>query len=445
MNNQQNNEIPKWLEEQQHNSWQVEILIAGGFIFFFAQLPVYFKDFLFTGIMMQGGRELSSLIPIVTFGGYIFSRAILIGFAVNLTLRAIWVGFLGINFAFPKGIDYQRLNYSDFFHRRMKKGMNSVKRILQLEKLCSLSYSMAILITLMSIGIFFSLFILFYLIELFLPAGYNNPEVGFGLLFIIFMLKIGIVDELFFNLLKQWKWPARIYYPIHRILDWLTLSVLYKKEWVSLVSNSKRLIIYLIITVYFGISFLISITEMSEYSNLGFNKFLFRLEDKRDFSANRKILFSNIFESNYERNLKEDSWIDRFVINGPIVNGNILSIFIVYPKELDNELAYFMKENAAITERDSLLKSYQFQMKNKKLINKALNDIFIVQIDSINYQNLNWHYTTHPVTRQTGFNTFINIDQFARGDHSLKLDFLYLTDQDSIGHIYYYPTPFVKD
>ncbi|MBC8183736.1 hypothetical protein H8E88_21800 [candidate division KSB1 bacterium] len=31
--------IPKWIEEQQQQSWQIEILIASGFIFFLFSLP----------------------------------------------------------------------------------------------------------------------------------------------------------------------------------------------------------------------------------------------------------------------------------------------------------------------------------------------------------------------------------------------------------------------
>ena len=86
--------LPKWLEEQQHNSWQIEILIASGIIFFLLKIPEHITSYF---LQTAASTAINSSIIIIMVGGYIFSRALLIGFVVNLILRAVWLAMLGIN------------------------------------------------------------------------------------------------------------------------------------------------------------------------------------------------------------------------------------------------------------------------------------------------------------------------------------------------------------
>lgn len=439
-----NDQRPSWLKDQQHNSWQIEILISGGFVFFIAQLPEQFNSILFRAFMLQD-QELSSLIPILVFGGYIFSRAILIGFIVNLVLRALWVGFLGIDYAYPKGIDYQQLNYSSFFRQKTDRGKTLVERIINLEKITSLAYSIAILITLMSIGIFFCLLLIFGLIER-LFAAYNDPGFGMILLIFIFLTRISLLDELIFNLLKRWTWLSRLYYPVYKFLDLITLSFLYKKEWTNLISHGRRWLIYSLITVYFALAISISYTSMVEFATWGVDIPTFSLEDKRSLIKQSNDLFSNLYAESYEDYLTEESIIYRVCISGPVVKDRHLSIFVSYRHRLDDGLSFFMRRGKVETTLDSIMAfTSEDRSENQKRSLQALGEFFVVSIDSVRLEEQKWYFTTHPKTGQEGFQAFVDIDSLLPGHHELKLDYYFPVSDSTARRTNYYPMGFVKE
>lgn len=74
-------QIPQWLQDQENNSWQIELLISGGMIFTLYQLPAWInkKTALFD---IETSLEYSLIIFII--GILVVSRALLIGFTINL-------------------------------------------------------------------------------------------------------------------------------------------------------------------------------------------------------------------------------------------------------------------------------------------------------------------------------------------------------------------------
>ncbi len=81
--------MPPWLEQQQHNGWQIEILIAGGATLFLTQFPMILRDHLMDIFQIHG----NSIEPEIITG-------VLGGWILNLILWAIWLAFLGGNFFF---------------------------------------------------------------------------------------------------------------------------------------------------------------------------------------------------------------------------------------------------------------------------------------------------------------------------------------------------------
>ncbi|MEL6670192.1 MAG: hypothetical protein AAFP08_14570, partial [Bacteroidota bacterium] len=105
-------ETPKWLKSLERTSWQIEVLISGGLMFTLYSLPGSINELLYQAYL-NTGFEIT--IFVVFMAAFVVSKALLIGFGVNLFLRAIWLALLGVHFAYPKGIDYERLNYSKAF------------------------------------------------------------------------------------------------------------------------------------------------------------------------------------------------------------------------------------------------------------------------------------------------------------------------------------------
>ncbi len=407
--------FPEWLKEQQHHSWQIEILISGGFIFFLAQLPDFFKEFL---LQAAQGMELGPGIVILVAGGYMFSRALLIGFAINLIFRTLWLGFLGINFAFPKGIDYERLGYSEYFNEKIKKTPSVVTRIIDFEKICSLSYSIAILITLMSIGLFLLLSALMVLLSK-VTISIDSPLFGYSCMVLIALMILGFLDFLFFGFLKKSESVSRFYFPFYKLFGWLSLSFLYRKEWFTLISNLNRWKVYLIFLVYFSVAFLISTTEMSRYISGGIPSF--DLTEERRFADFRNS-YQILSRSRYENMLQPNDKIFNACLESEILGDGYSSIFVAYKKRFDPALAVLFEENGVEMRHDSIRKlSWNGFLKNDTLLASTLSIFFEIHIDEQIIESTDWFIQNHPKTKERGFRGYFRLDSIESGRHRLDI------------------------
>ena len=131
-------ENPDWLEKLQSNSWQIEMLIAGGVVYTLYQLPSYFKKYFIINYESVG---LTDTLVVSFFFAYTLTRLLLIGFTINLSLRAVWVAYIGIYASFPDGINENHPKDSAWY--KLKKAKQaSVRNILdRLEMACNITYS----------------------------------------------------------------------------------------------------------------------------------------------------------------------------------------------------------------------------------------------------------------------------------------------------------------
>lgn len=411
----ENNPLPKWLEDQQHQSWQIEILIASGIIFFLLQIPKYLSS-LFIEIAVS--TEINSSLIIILVGGYIFSRALLIGFIVNLVLRAIWLAMLGINFAFPDGVDYSKLNYSAYFNDRLKRSASLPDRIMSMEKLCSLSYSITILMTLMSIGLFILLSLVFIVIRKFIPF-LDAPSVGYVLIFIVFMIMLGILDVLFFGWFKKYVTLSRWYYPIHRFFSIISLSFLYRKEWMTLLSNVKKWKLYLIFAFYFVLSFVIVSNDIGTFFNSpGLLKF--------EWSESRKFLGLDtwrrkIYSERYDNLRKEGNMVFDMALESDVIKDRYLKLFVVYKYLFDDALGAILKNNG-VKDGNTIRRLPRDQyIEQDSLTAASLNEFFTVLLNDNVISKLDWSFYDHPRTGERGFVTYIDMKNMPSGKYYLEL------------------------
>ncbi|AHG90570.1 hypothetical protein J421_3033 [Gemmatirosa kalamazoonensis] len=89
-------------------AWELELLIAGAVTFALFQLPGSI-DALREQLMPKatGGWLMAVLL------GYLYTKVIvytlIAAFLLNLTLRAYWVGLVGLHSVFPRGVDWERM------------------------------------------------------------------------------------------------------------------------------------------------------------------------------------------------------------------------------------------------------------------------------------------------------------------------------------------------
>ncbi|MEM6964215.1 MAG: hypothetical protein AAF573_05570 [Bacteroidota bacterium] len=420
--------IPDWLVEQERNSWQIELLISGGFIFTLVSLPEFLRHELLDVIIHN---EEKTYIVLIFIFGVLFSRALLIGFSVNLLLRSIWVAFLGIHYAFPKGVDYSRLKYSKAFEEKLKAENNGIDRILKLEKYCSLSYSLAIIIIILSFGVALVMTIFFVLVDQFdwTDEMFNNPIIGYSGMLLVMMISFGLLDKIFFQVLKKnQKWTQR-FYPASKFISKITFTSIYRYEWFTLISNVKRWRLYLVTFSYFLLAFLLTINDLNVKDGVSAN-LKFDLFETRQY---KNLPVNNFYLQNdeYDNLLGKESFVEAVSIPSEEIHGHYLPIFITYKSYFDNSFQNFFREGIFEPQQGILKTRKEFDENGEKL-QDILRQSFLVFIDDDQIDAEQWYYRKHAITNQDGFYTRIDISDLEDGKHELNMKFVGYWEKNNV-------------
>ena len=142
---------PEHIGQYRYQSWQIEMLIAGGILYGLFTSDKVLQAFFVDNYAIT---DLTTNKIILLFGSFTITKILLIGFAANLLLRSIWLGYMGISFWFPNDINYDKLIGTKNYKETLKTKPTASERLLTLEKWCNLSFSFAVLLGLLSISLF---------------------------------------------------------------------------------------------------------------------------------------------------------------------------------------------------------------------------------------------------------------------------------------------------
>ena len=92
-NQQDLTKVPDHIRSYRYESWQIEMLIAGGILYGLFESSDVLKSYFF---QLYPILEITTNQIILLFGIYVIIKILLIGFMANLFLRAVWLGYLGI-------------------------------------------------------------------------------------------------------------------------------------------------------------------------------------------------------------------------------------------------------------------------------------------------------------------------------------------------------------
>ena len=407
----------------QKDSWQLEVFISGGIVFWLFAVTDDFQALFFEIYPLS---FFTSNQIILLFGAYTITRALLIGFAANLLLRAIWLAYLGLNYWYPKGLNKERLPDNVALSNRIMKSKTANERVLILERWCNLSFSFAVIFALFG----FSLVVIMSgIMWVFLAiTGQNfldNSWVTYGILLILILLQLGILDNLFYSKGKpDSKW-SKFRNGLSRFLDIITLSFLFKREFLVLRTNAKPWFIYILSTVYLGLALLISINQIGEYYPFGtFNVDLF--DERTQYSLGQA---SSINGVRYESNLKPGGVSFYGCIQSDIIEDDYLKLFVVSWVNFDDYLKQRFQHHGfstTVPRLDSPEAYDTFYKKNDSLYQRVLNDLFTVKIDDQIFPDLTWRETVNAVTKEEGYVTYIPIELLNNKEHMLILERSYL-------------------
>lgn len=427
--------LPDWVKEQQHQSWQIEILIASGLIFFLIRIPKYLGDWF---VEYTQATEYGAESVILIVGALYFSKVLLIGFSINLLLRSLWLAYLGVNFVYPNDINYDQLRYSKYFKDKMEQRADSVKRIIQLEHFSSLSYSMTLMLTVMAVGIFLLLSLFYAFLKKVAYNLYDSQDFGIFIMVVFLFFSLGILDFVFFRLFKKSRTISKWFYPIHRVYNLLSLSFLFKREWLVLISNGKRWVIYPIFVFFFAVAFFMAADDVDRYIG-DFDEFTFNLYENRAFLD--IPTFNTILSNRYDNLLNADRKIESWCLNSDVMQDKSAWVFVVYYKWMDTALEKIMGD---YTFQRGDFSTREEVFENDRKFSASISKFLNLNIDSTQIVDNQWFYHRHTKTQELGFKTYVPLDSVSQGHHKMHLNILRFS-QDSSYYSPYRSIPFFKE
>ncbi len=413
---------PKWLKRVQEQSWEPEILISGVVLLALFQLPDkvdLLGDYLlkFSYPIFSGGNSTVVLVAFIKIAIY----WLLAGFGTHLFFRSIWVAYIGLSYAYPKGTKMDRFK----FHKRYKKLIISkssyIESITRLEKLCSSMFALSFLLFMLIVGVLsFSCVILAILfpISLYAPQSIVFTYIGS---FINLLCIILLFDFLTLGLLKRIPYVSAVYYPLYRFLSLLTLSFLYRDIYYNFISNHRKRYIIIFMGVFIGITAILLLSLQKRFEVFD----AIKLTGLTDGAATVKAM--------HYANLSDENIIRTAQIPADIISGDVLKVFIAHRSHTEE---FGMKGACFTTDSLTLEKSMVDSVKLN-----CLNNYYQLGINDSIFTS-NYLFMEHPKTKQPGLIAYLDIAYLPRKQHLLKL--LYKNINESSDSIPYYPAATIE-
>ncbi len=385
---------PGWLKTIQLNSWEAELLISALVLYALFQVP----DFLDKTALQNFDRD-SNLHGL--FG--VLERAIQLlsfGYILHILVRGIWVASVGLSYVYPKGIDQDSLKFKGNFKKELTKNSSLVKMVLRLEELSSIIYGISFIFfgTLVGVGSLLFSFIFFF--ELVGPFITENPYfalvISAIILFYFLLCLIVFIDFLTNGFFRRKEWSADWFYFVAFFFRIVTLSFLYRRSLLVLISNTKGWKSYLIPFIVLGVS----------------GGFFFLKRSLRNNSSETYYIgasYGDYNPANYENTRNNDHQLVA-TIQSDIVEKGTLKVFL-------RDIGVF----GGTYSFDGKLKKTKWNLLTSDSSSAYFNKRLAVTIDSTRIKNLKWFKTQHPRTYDFGYTTFIDIEEFERGPHFLKI------------------------
>jgi len=393
---------PEWLTRVQEHSYEPEILISGVILFALLQIPAEL-DRLQNFLQYKSFSVFytSNIDEFIIVGLKIAVIWLIVGFAIHLIFRSIWIAFVGLSWVFPKGIKPEKLKLSGKYQQIINRLPTFTQSVQKLERICSMIFASIFLFFMAAVGIivyniilglfFFTLFIIFPFLE-----AYNQQVNYLLLLFVLFTVGLYLIDFISLGYLKRIPYFRKVYYPVYRLMSAITLAPLYRSIYYGLVSNLNRFSIFIGLFLYTAITFFIA----------------YILLDTRNYFAQYNTLGGNenVYAGHYE-NLYEDNPSNVIQIQSDIVEDQVLRVFMVY-----NTWYFTYFERIHDWEYENITSVPD------SVLFDDINQEFSLNIDDIAIDKPTWYRHNRDKTSQYGFLTWVDIGHLERGPH--RLDFI---------------------
>ncbi len=398
-------------------SWQIEMLIAGGIFYTLYTSTDFFRDFYLQkeAITNYGHYQI-----ILLFGLYILTRALLIGFGGNLLLRTVWIAYMAIEYWYPKGIDFNALKLPSHVEQRLKSGNTTGRRLENLEKWASLSFSFAILFALILLStLLVCLLVCVILLELFgLRDLVYSPVFNYILALMVLLAQLGILQR--FSVKSNQTFLDQVLRILGKAYYYISGSFLYHKELLVLRSNSRGWVLASFAIFYVLMASLISINQLGAFFSGG--TFKVNIWDDRTTYEQRTVY--RMRNQYYEDNLSAGELFKWGGIPSELIKGRQLKLFIVhwywmdyYAEDVLDSIGF--SRTFPRFQNDSLRTEF---LKNQfEKYQNTLNEILTVELNGQKIDSIRWDRYKHPKTGEEGYLTYLGVDSLKMGRHTLEV------------------------
>lgn len=394
----------------QEQSWEPEIFISGIILFALYQIPGLIRQlehFLINyslSIFSAGSADelLISLLLVANIW-------LIIGFTTHLFLRSIWVAYIGLSFVYKKGIRTDRLRFRKQYDRLLFQNSGFTKTIHRLETICSTTFAVSFLLFMSILGAFFLLAITALFIALIIwlsPEQYTFYWVD---PFLTVLALLYILDFVTLGWLKRIPYFSKAYYPVYRLMSWLTLSPLYRRIYYGLVSNHSKWKAGLLIFIFIFISTFLAFSIRTD-SNIA-DVLSLRLDPKDD----------NSMYSGHYQNLMGDQPSNIVQIPSDVIRDDFLRVFLVHRSAFERQ---FIKPLCNYEERLDSMAEHILKL-------ECLDAFYDLQI---NDQPIapDFKYIKKLETNQEGLLAYLDIAHLEKGIHHLSVFYNFQHEDDKI-------------
>lgn len=387
---------PDWLKTIQLNSWEAELLISALVLYALFQIPDLITQFSLQNF--PNGSLFHRLFGVITKS----IELLKFGYTLHILIRGLWVASVGLSYVFPKGIDKSRLKFTGRFEKELDSNKSLVNNVLKLEELSSIIYGITFLLFGAFLGFGLLLFIFILVTENLSPLiGVNQ---GWTIVYIAFffgyamMLILLLIDFLTNGVFRKIDWMATWFYPVAVVFRVLTLSFLYRRSLLVLVSNTKGWKSNLIPVIVFIVC-------------AGFFLLQNEMRDGRQEDYLNAIQETNLLADNYE-NLRNENDYLLTTIQSDIIQENALRLFI-------SDIRPF----GIFYSEDSLESETEWESLSSDSSSFFLNKWIKLKVDTLNYDEVKWFKAQHESTLRFGFLAHVDIKALPRGPHNLTIQF----------------------
>ena len=416
MEKEANEDKKAWLKRLQYDSWEPEILISGIVIFglfktfpFVENLGAYLNNY--GGEFMTQSNIDDQIISLIE----ISLSWLIAGFIIHLLLRSIWVAYIGLSYLHTDSVDVRSLKYKELFTDHLSERFQYDSLIEKLEKACSSVFSLSFLFFMNVLGFIFLFLILGAFIFIWMELFPEKTDFSVLSVILVSLFVINLIDYLSLGLLKRVPYINRVYYPIYRLISFITLAPLYKNIYYSFILIFRKR------TVIFFLVFFILITALSYLSKITDNQggSLYTGTLLRPFDNKENVLKPENYLDQCNGQISQTLWIP-----SQTINSNYLEAFVVHTSKWEEE------HIKPLCKYDSLLKATPKQKDSIKI--SCLKEFYQLKIDGEDVQ-ADAYYSTNKTTKQDGLKHFIDISNLGKGAHEIELFYnLYIEEKDTV-------------